>query len=203
LLDAAATTAGGGGARALYDDDVTDEARRKLAVIDAAVDARVRAIGEAHGDWPCRRGCSDCCRSLAAVPEMNATEWERLYAAYRALAPATQKAVGQRIAALPAPADAGGAGPITCPFLDRDEGACLVYAARPTACRTYGFYAHRDGGRWCHRIEAIANEPANERSALVWGNHAAIDADLAQAGGAPVPLTAWFAAGDSAKKTGP
>lgn len=41
-----------------------------------------------------------------------------------------------------------------CPLLGADD-RCLVYDARPIACRTYGFYVAEDGdGRWCRIISA-------------------------------------------------
>lgn len=161
--------------------------RRSLAVIYDDIAARAGAIASAHGAWPCRRGCDDCCRALAAPPTATRAEWERLWPAFLALPPEQRAEIRARVSAL---AQAPREQPSVCPLLDRHTGACLVYADRPAACRTYGFYAARDGGRWCHRIETIATTDPT----LVWGNHAAVDRDLETLSGAPIDLTAWFAA---------
>ena len=63
-------------------------------------------------------------------------------------------------------------GPYICPWLDRPSGRCLVYEARPLACRTYGFYVERGRGLYCHKIEKRVE--TGEMDAVVWGNHDAI-----------------------------
>ena len=55
-------------------------------------------------------------------------------------------------------------------MLDTESRACLIYEARPVACRTYGFYVERDAVLGCSRIEAVAREQAD----ILWGNHEAI-----------------------------
>ncbi len=52
-----------------------------------------------------------------------------------------------------------GSAPYTCSFLDPAVGSCLIYAYRPIACRTYGFYVDERGtGLYCgiirERVEA-------------------------------------------------
>jgi Fe-S-cluster containining protein len=101
------------------------------------------------------------------------TEWERLE-------PALSDAQKERLRSPIGPA------PVTCPLLG-DDGACTVYAVRPIACRTYGFYvgrvphtarapegrAERDAGLHCAKVtEAVGETP------VVWGNGEAIAQDL-------------------------
>ena len=145
-----------------------------LRVLHQKVAARTEAIAEAHGAWPCRKGCDACCTRLAAIPELTAAEWELLRPAVEGL-PAE---VHHRIEALQ-----GAVRPITCPFLD-DSGACLVYDARPVACRTYGFYVDRDGGQFCGIIESLDAD-------VVWGSGAAIEADLVALGQRRDLLSWW------------
>lgn len=144
----------------------------KLRVLHDEIDARVAAIASARPDWPCRRGCDDCCRSLAEPPRISANEWALLAEAIEALAPERRRAIDaafvERLA---------GRSLRSCPLLEGD--ACSVYAARPIACRTYGFYAARDGGRWCGRIEARV--AAGDCDDVVLGNHDAVEARLSEA----------------------
>jgi len=110
-----------------------------LTELRELVAERCGRIAEEHGDWPCRRGCAECCRRLAALPSLTRAEWESLQQAIEESLPDWRERVAPLVAAVPA-------APVTCPFLDRDSGACLVYEARPLACRTYGFYRERDKG---------------------------------------------------------
>jgi uncharacterized protein len=132
-----------------------------LVHIQAAVQARADEITAAHPEWPCRKGCDDCCRSLAAAPQVSAVEWDAIRAAIDALPGDVAEAVGDRIRARDSK---------VCPLLDTESRACLVYAARPIACRTYGFYAERESVLGCERIAAIASDQCD----VVWGNHAAL-----------------------------
>ena len=145
----------------------------ELQILDEAVAARCGATIAAHPDWPCRAGCADCCRSLAQVPALTTAEWDRLEAAVPA---AHQPAVNQRIAAVLRPNQ----GPYACPWLDPDRDVCLVYEARPIACRTYGFYVERDQGLYCRRIAAQVD--AGELGDVIWGNQETIDALLDRLG---------------------
>jgi Fe-S-cluster containining protein len=63
---------------------------------------------------------------------------------------------------------------MVCPLLDARSGTCLVYEARPVACRAYGFYAEREFVLGCFRIRAIADELPD----VVWGNHVALEGEL-------------------------
>ncbi len=84
---------------------------------------------------------------------------------------------------------AGSELPVICPLLDRSTNTCLIYEARPIACRTYGFYAERDKVLGCGQIESLARESPD----VVWGNHAALEARV-QSLGAAAPLSEWLSA---------
>lgn len=160
-----------------------------LSVLHADIDARVAAIRATRADWPCAKGCDSCCRRLAAVPQLTAGEWELLRGALAAL-PSDQLAqVAHRIAALAA-VERDARAPVTCPLLDEASGACPVYAQRPVACRSYGFYVQRASGLYCGDIEARVAD--GTLADVVWGNHDAIDRRLAQFGETRA-LTDWFA----------
>jgi Fe-S-cluster containining protein len=79
--------------------------------------------------------------------------------------------------------------PIVCPLLDQPTGACMVYAQRPVACRSYGFYVQRELGLYCQGIESRVAEGA--LADVVWGNHDAIDHRLGGLGEI-LALTEWF-----------
>jgi len=158
-------------------------AARRLVVITDEVAARTSLTSA--GDWPCHAGCDACCRSLASVPEMNAAEWARLAPAIAALASDARAAVDHAVAERRA---RGAERPIVCPLLDQATGLCRVYDARPTACRTYGFYADRDGVLGCERIAARAEADAD----VVWGNHDLVLRELAELGPAR-SLLDWLA----------
>ena len=82
------------------------------------VQLRTEGIAAAHGSWPCRKGCDDCCRSLASTPRVSAEEWRHIAAAIDALPAATADAVRERIRA-----SAGQSRPVVCPLLDTATGA--------------------------------------------------------------------------------
>jgi uncharacterized protein len=79
--------------------------------------------------------------------------------------------------------------PYVCPMLEQSTGACFVYAHRPVACRTYGFYRERDKGLYCGLIRERLE--AGEMDDVVWGNAEAVEADLARMGEA-ADLSAWW-----------
>jgi uncharacterized protein len=66
----------------------------------------------------------------------------------------------------------------------------MVYAHRPVACRTYGFYVQRDKGLYCKDIESRVAE--GDWVTVVWGNHDTIDRQLNTLGDSR-DLTDWFA----------
>ena len=164
----------------------------KLSKLHTDIDARVQSIREGHPDWLCGKGCDSCCKRLAEVPQLTATEWEMLREGLAGLAPERLQDLSREIAAL-----AGSTSrPIVCPLLDQSAGACTIYAQRPVACRTYGFYAQRDKGLYCDKIESRVADGAMDD--VVWGNHDAIDRRLVSLG-ASRALTDWFACWMSGK----
>jgi len=111
-------------------------------------------------------------------------EWRWIAAALDALPPEIAALALGRIQV-----SASQSRPVICPLLDVDSGACLVYEARPVACRAYGFYAERQSVLGCSRIEAMAGQLPD----VVWGNHEALQERL-QALGDAAPLSDWLAA---------
>lgn len=166
---------------------LTEEQRATLEDLYRRVDARAGAISGSHDWWPCRKGCDHCCRHLAAP--LTVSEWELtfLWEAYQALAPEVRAEIRARVAALE-----GTGRPYTCPFLDRASGGCRVYAHRPLACRTYGFYVSRDLGAWCHFIQALLER--HGEGDIIWGNHDAMESTLERLSGPPLSVLQWFAA---------
>ena len=63
--------------------------------------------------------------------------------------------------------------PIACPMLDRSAGACRVYAHRPVACRTYGFYVQHDQELYCKDIELRMDQ--GDWAEVVLGNQGLSD----------------------------
>jgi Fe-S-cluster containining protein len=166
-----------------------EAARRRLAVIHDRIAARTGAILDAQPAWPCRKGCDTCCHRLARPPEVTHAEWDALWQGFLALDADTQREVRSRVAEL-AGEVARGARHFVCPLLARESGACLVYAQRPAACRMYGFYVSRGEGRYCDLIHERAER--GELGEVVWGNHDAVEHELAQAFGEPISILTWF-----------
>lgn len=150
------------------------------------IDQRVQSIRENRPDWLCGKGCDNCCRRLAEVPQLTAAEWDLLREGLAVLAPEHLAEISRKMAALAGQRSR----PVACPLLDQATGACPVYAQRPVACRSYGFYVQRDLGLYCHDIESRVADGA--LADVVWGNHDAIDHRLSEFGESR-PLTAWFA----------
>jgi Fe-S-cluster containining protein len=154
----------------------------RLSQIQDEVRLRAEEIASTYGNWPCRKGCDDCCRRLASVPRVTREEWLAIATAIDALPTETAKHAKQRIRD-----SAGLSRPVICPLLDADCGTCLVYEARPIACRAYGFYAERREVLGCSRIESVALESPD----VVWGNHAALEERVDRLGPA-AELFAWL-----------
>lgn len=146
-----------------------------LVQIQTHIDTRVASIRAAHPEWPCAKGCADCCRSLASEPLLSESEW-------RLLEPLLTEDHRQNIQA-----QGGKSRPVICPLLDQSTNACQVYAARPLACRTYGYYAERDKVLGCHRIESLAAT----HSDILWGNQLTLERQ-ATALGPQRPLSHWL-----------
>ena len=145
----------------------------RLYEIQAGVRTRTEAIASTHRDWPCHKGCDDCCRHLAAVPRISRLEWQSISAALDALPVDTGCLVRHRIQST-----ACASRPVVCPLLDSDTGTCLVYEARPIVCRAYGFYAERQDVLGCSRIQSMAEQFPE----VIWGNHAALEDQLRSLG---------------------
>lgn len=160
------------------------------------IDARVQAIREDHPDWLCGKGCDSCCRRLAEVPRLTAAEWGLLQEGLAALPPERLEDISRAMVALAGQRSR----PVVCPLLDQPTGACLVYAQRPVACRTYGFYVQRDLGLYCRDIESRVAEGA--LAGVVWGNQDAIDHRLAALGETQA-LTEWFESWESGRHSRP
>ena len=156
-----------------------------LSDLHQRIDDRVTSVRKEHPGWLCGKGCDTCCRQLAALPQLTRAEWEWLREGLATLPSAQLTEIHRRIATLgltPQP-------PVTCPLLDPASGACPIYAHRPVACRTYGFYVQRDKGIYCQTLEEQA--ASGRFDGIIWGNHEAIERELA-ALGETRPLDAWF-----------
>lgn len=138
--------------------------KRRLALLDRDTAETAARIVDARPDWPCQRGCDTCCRNLAAPLPLARAEWERI---------AAELSAPQRAAIVARLAE-----PRVCPLLDRESGACTVYAVRPVACRAYGFYVARDGGRWCSLVE----DAPELTDSVTLGNHERLEQALAALG---------------------
>lgn len=160
-----------------------------LVQLHQEIDTRVHAIRADHPDWLCGKGCAACCRRLAHAPLLTAAEWQLLREGLIALPAERLQTMGRDMTDLAGQTS----GHVVCPMLEQATNACLVYAYRPVACRSYGFYVQRDLGLYCGDIEAQVAR--GELADVVWGNHDAVDQRLA-ALGERRPVHAWF--GDQA-----
>ena len=79
--------------------------------------------------------------------------------------------------------------PLICLLLNRSARSCLVYAYRPVACRTYGFYVQRGQGLYCNDIKSRVAEGA--WAEIVWNNQDVIDRGLSGLDDAR-ELAKWF-----------
>jgi Fe-S-cluster containining protein len=162
-----------------------------LDQLHADIDTRVNAIRDDHPDWLCRQGCDGCCRRLAEIPRLTKAEWDLLSEGLADLAPEILREIIKDIAALTEHSTR----PLICPMLDQSNGACQIYAFRPVACRTYGFFVQRDKGLYCQVIEA--GEARGDWVGVMWGNHDAIDRRLSDLGEIR-ELTEWLAGWEGA-----
>lgn len=159
----------------------------RLNIIQQEVGLRTQEIIARDEDWPCRKGCDECCRSLASMPRITQEEWQLIARALNSLPVETAESIRERIRA-----SAGMSRPVVCPLLDSSSGSCLVYESRPVACRAYGFYVERQSVLGCSRIESIAQKSQD----VVWGNHTALE-DKLHALGPAATLDGWLASGES------
>lgn len=156
-----------------------------LPQLHADIEARVQLIRDNHSDWLCGLGCDGCCRRLAEIPLLTKAEWDLLWEGLTALPQEQLREISQDIVALAEQSSR----PIVCPLLDQSAGACRVYAHRPVACRTYGFYVQRDKGLYCKDIESRV--AGGDWAEVVWGNQEAIDRRLCGFSDTR-ELTEWF-----------
>ncbi len=152
----------------------------------AEIDARVQNIRSQQTQWPCRRGCDLCCHRLADIPRLTRAEWETLRIGLAALPTEQFAKIRLKLEAISLQTTR----PIVCPMLDQALGACRVYAHRPIACRTYGFYVQRELGLYCQEIEMRVVQ--GDYAAVIWGNQDAVEQRLKSLG-EKRELTAWFA----------
>ena len=156
--------------------------RARLNVLDAEVEGRTAAVRAEAEDWPCRSGCSDCCKSLGAPMLLSEEEWARLEEGIATLPADEGAAIVAGLDALEGVALAGG--PVGCPILDLATGRCRLYAHRPLPCRIHGYYSTREGGYWCERIQARVE--AGGAEGVVFGRHEAVTQRAEQALGPPL-----------------
>lgn len=162
-----------------------------LPIIDREISDRVENLIAERPEWPCRKGCDHCCRSLAEPLRITLAEWRRLESALERLPEPIRRKVESRLQA----AAQQNERPHVCPFLERASGACLVYEKRPAACRAYGFFRARTGGRFCDLVQTMIESEGEE--GLVWGNHDSLEQRLERAYGDTVTLAAWLELRDS------
>jgi len=156
----------------------------RLVILREEVAARAEAISGSMPNWPCRKGCDNCCRNLACLPELVEAEWASVEKGLAGLDSESRRQVEARLQRL----NEGDRPPHVCPFLDESIGACLIYVHRPMACRTFGFYVERGVGSYCDIIrERVEN---GEYAEVVWGNHEAVDVRLGKMG-PKIPMREW------------
>lgn len=118
---------------------------------------------------------------------VTSEEWSLLREAVESLGVEVRQGVAARLHR----ASSAPAGPLTCPLLDPAARTCLVYAARPVVCRTYGFYAGRDGGRHC---EEVGRQVAIRGAAaeVIWGHEEGVQRALREGSPREASLDAWW-----------
>ncbi|MGG6295555.1 YkgJ family cysteine cluster protein [Leptolyngbya sp. AN02str] len=162
-----------------------------LDPLDAQIEQRVHHIRAVRDWWPCQKGCDRCCRQLATPPELTEAEWARVDAAVALLPDTVHQSIRDRIHQLVNQIVGNMVqGSVICPYLDQEAGACLIYEARPIACRTYGFYVGRDRDLYCTIVETEV-ENRGDRT-IMWGNADSMDHQLAQAAGKPIPFEVHY-----------
>lgn len=147
-----------------------------LAELREEIAARTEAIANSRPGWPCRKGCDGCCRNLACLPELVEAEWREVEEGLAALPGGVRRVIEERLRDV----EDGARPPYVCPFLDRENGTCHIYAHRPVACRTYGFYVERGVGSYCGIIRQRVED--GEYADVTWGNHEAVEMRLAKMG---------------------
>ncbi len=167
----------------------SEEQRRTLEELYQRLEARAQSVTEGRAWWPCRKGCDHCCRHLADPLPITELEWAVLWEGFLRLPLETQAEIRAQVAEQER---SGAQRPFTCPFLDREAGACRVYAHRPMACRSYGFAVSRGQGLWCHFI--LGKLAEHGEGDIVWSNQDSLEETLARLAGPPATFFEWFAA---------
>jgi uncharacterized protein len=164
--------------------DVLSVDNEFLVIFDSRVEKVVTRIRAQHPDWRCKMGCDQCCRRLSEMPRVTQVEWERIRDGIATLPAPIRSAVLAQI-------EAGSAKEVltVCPLLDQGQGACRIYAHRPLACRTYGYYDQRGIGLYCKMIEEDVN--AGRLDDVVWGSQDSLEHDL-KPFGILQSLTEWL-----------
>lgn len=166
-----------------------NQAQQELLELEQRIEVRVQDIRSSRDWWPCRRGCSQCCRQLAQPPELSVQEWERIDEVVAELPAIIRTEIEQKIDKLLVQIIENTVNSqVVCPYLDENEGACRIYDARPIACRTYGFFVARDGNDYCEIIENEVSSRADTANDIVWGNAAAIRNEKELLCGVPIPF---------------
>jgi uncharacterized protein len=166
------------------------DTQEDLRQLGDRIEARVQAIRAEHDWWPCRRGCDHCCRNLARPLELTIAEWSRVDEAVAALPATISSEIQINIRALLNQIEGALTTSMICPYLNQQDGCCYIYAARPIACRTYGFFVARDHDQYCTLIETeVASR--GDRS-ITWGNAEVVRHDLNQIGGTLIPFDVYY-----------
>jgi Fe-S-cluster containining protein len=123
------------------------------------LDRLTTAVRETYAGGHCKAGCSGCCDSQTAIFDVSPGEWaaiEREVARWsaerrEAFKERFKREHGLQLRAYrwlgylkffePLADRYFARNPYRCPFLE--NGRCSIYAARPLACRMYGFFAIR------------------------------------------------------------
>jgi len=154
-----------------------------------SIDDRVAKIIEAKPDWPCSKECDECCHQLARLPQMTKAEWKLLSEEINLLDAIERQQIRSRIkTAIEDNRD--NRKHLTCPMLDTSGRICMVYRARPAACRMFGFYVSRIGNRWCSRIQKLDDE--KQLDGIILGNHDSMEQVLQRMFGPAESLAKWF-----------
>ena len=124
------------------------------------LDNLTAAVRTAYPDGRCTAGCSGCCDSQTAIFDVSQAEWTTIEThVATAWSPQRRQAFRERFRAEHGSRLGAYRGltwvrffepladryfarkPYRCPFLE--DGRCSIYAARPLACRMYGYFAIR------------------------------------------------------------
>jgi Fe-S-cluster containining protein len=180
----------------------TNEEVFHLREFYAELDAVSETLGEMYPWLPCRKNCSSCCsRSVFLVSELEAAY---ISSFMKDLPRRKQKEIKERarknVSAMRRKSGYVNWGRVvaeckeeisTCPLLE--DGACSLYEARPSICRSYGnFIFDGDGGIYaCPIVELAVKGHAEEGVRLPSFNFVAKrQAEVLK--GRVKPLSAWL-----------